>query len=146
MRNYLSQIDITKLTDKNYLFDLNPETAGFYQLLLIVFILMIVLAVFLKYFPKSPNKIQKKLNNKLFNLLLVTGILGILWVFCRKTGVAYLNTRFALIIIIIFFLLWVFDILYYKIIISPKELIKLKKQERFEKYLPHAKSRGLKGK
>ncbi len=139
MMNFLSQIDPKKLLQKDYIFQINPYTDGFYKYLGIIFGLMLVAAVILIF--KKPREIYRKLNSKLITLLLIIGFFGLALIFFRFEAIPYLGSRLMLLILFLAFLVWGISIIYYWLMIMPREIKKKKEREDFEKYLPGGKER-----
>ncbi len=134
MFNFLSQIDFGKLFQKEYLLEINPDANGLYKYLTIVFGLMIILSVVL--FLKKPAEVYKKLYGKVISLFLIVGLIGIALIFFRFEAMPYLGSRLMFLVLIFVFLIWLGLIVYYRLIILPKEIKQKKVKENFEKYLP----------
>jgi hypothetical protein len=137
MLNLFTQINPTKLIDGSYIFESSPNSEGLYINLAIFFGLMIITACVMKLFIKPTKAIRKKFIDKLFYLLLIIGILGLIWVFARFEEIAYLRSRITIILLFCVFIAWAMEIVFYRSYIVPKELIKIRQKEKFEKYLPH---------
>lgn len=139
MMNFLSQIDPKKLLQKDYIFQITPDTDGLYKYLAIIFGLMLVTAVILIF--RKPKEIYRKLNSKLITLLLIIGFFGLVLIFFRFEAIPYLSSRLMLLILFLIFLIWGILIIYYRFMILPREIKKKKEKENFEKYLPGGKER-----
>ena len=123
---------------KSYLFDPNPSVSSkLYIPLLAVFGLMIVLAIVV-VLQKSE---VKKIVGGFFTPLLSTGVLGLIYLFARYEGLAYLSSRFFLVLIATMFIVWEVILLVKTIQFIPKHLDSKKTEDRYKKYLPKAKRR-----
>lgn len=138
MLNFLTQIDFSKLSDKDYILQTSPDPTGLYKYLLIIFGLMFVAAFILIF--KKPKEVYRKLYSKLIGLLLIVGLSGLALVFFRWQAIPYLNSRLLFVILVFIFLLWLSSIIYYYLLILPKEIKQKQKKENFEKYLPTSKA------
>jgi uncharacterized membrane protein YdcZ (DUF606 family) len=122
---------------KEYLF--SAEAPANQQLFLItvgIFLFFIVISIFLSY----SKKIHKGLKNRLFNFLLTTGLLGLMISFLRFESVAYIGTRFVMIIFLSISIIWYFSVTSYSIFKMPKEINLIKNHQRYTQYLPKKKS------
>ncbi|OGD56464.1 hypothetical protein A2V71_03725 [Candidatus Berkelbacteria bacterium RBG_13_40_8] len=135
--NIINQIDFKKLFNLGYIFESSPASIGLYKYLAILFSLMIIGAVVIFFFNRKDKDNYKKLKNNFFNLFLTTGIIGVVLIFLRWQEVPYLGSRAMLLILLVAFIIWSFLIGYYGFFVLPKEIIKIKEKEHFEKYLPH---------
>lgn len=140
MKNLFFQIEITKLFQNDYLFQITPPSDGLYRYLTIFFSLLILAAIVLtSYYKKSKFKAHRNVKSKLFSNFLTTGIIGLFLIFCRFEQLPYLGSRFLMLILFLVFIIWVLLILQYWILVAPKEIKKERKKENFTKYLPRKK-------
>ena len=123
---------------KQYLFDPVPTPESrLYVPLLIIFSIMI-LAPLLMFFAKN---IDKNIRNRNFYALLIPGILGLLYIFCRYEQLPWFGSRLMLAIIVAGFVIWSVINFIWTLKYMPK--IKQKKilDDRYLKYLPRKKGR-----
>lgn len=139
MKNFFSQIQLSKFFDKQYIFQDGQNPEGLYRYSTILFGLMIILALIIKLFIKSKNEVYQKFKNKLLYLFFTVGLVGLLWVFCRYEGIGFLGSRIIILLLAICLILWSLYIVWFWKIILPKETKKMIEQERFQKYLPKKK-------
>ena len=139
MRNFLSQINLAKLFQADYIFELSPAATGLYLYLLIIFGILIGLAVIFFFILRRKNKIYNKLQKRAFIFFTVIGIIGLLLTFFRFEQIPYLGGRLMFLCLTITFLLWGAWIGFYIIFTLPKEKKDLSKKQKFIKYLPRHK-------
>ncbi len=134
MFNFLTQIDLRKLIQKDYLLEITPSTDGFFKYLVIIFGLFITVAVYL--IIRKPPEIYKKYFVKLINLFLVTGVVGLMLIFFRWQATPYMGSRVVFLSFLISIFVWLLFILWYRFFIFSKEIQEKIEKENFEKYLP----------
>ena len=137
MLNLLSQIKINKLFQPNYIFEATPAAEGLYLYLTILFgiFILIALAVVVIYrHPKYP--IYQYLRSQLFNIFLLTGIIGLSIIFFRYQQIAYLGSRLMLLLLILMFFIWSGWLCLFCFIKLPKIIKEEQEKGKFEKYLP----------
>jgi len=135
----LKQIDIKKLFSLDYIFEKNPPAISNYLYLSFIFGFFIILGIFFWVWnAREKNQLffWKKYKAKLFNLFIYTGLVGLILVFSRWQEIPYLGSRLFLIIDLLVFIVWGLIILYFRMLILPKEIINYRKIKDFEKYLP----------
>lgn len=73
------------------------------------------------------------------NMLVTTGLLGLLWMFFRQQRVAFLAWRFWLILWVVLFVWWGYKVIYYAIKRLPIISSEQAKKNLMNKYLPKSK-------
>ena len=134
--SFINQIEIKKLFDFPRIFESTPNPQGLYQYLSILFGLLLIVALIIFLTTKKQKSIIKNYFNRIINLLLFTGIAGLILIFCRWQGIPYLGSRLMLYILLLTFIIWGGFIIWFRLVILPKEIAELKAKERFKKYLP----------
>ena len=76
----------------------------------------------------------------MFNLLLTCGVIGLILVLFRYQQIPYFGNRLMYLLLFIVFIIWGGWILFYKMVVMPKEINKEKEKENFQKYLPRQKA------
>ena len=135
----INNFDPKKLFDPAYLFEKTPPADSSYRFLVFLFGFLVIIAIvswfwYRRKFIKFP--IYREIRSKLFNILFYPGVIGLFLIFCRWQAIPYLGSRFFLALLIIVFNIWLIYLLYFRLIIFPKEIKKQLKQENFKKYLP----------
>lgn len=124
-----------QIFSKTYLFDPTPTTKSrLYIPFLILFCAMILFSIVI-----SLQKQNKKILKKFFYPFLVTGILGLIYLFARYESLPYLASRFTILLIIAVFFIWFMVNLIWMLRFIPKHSRVQKSEERFRKYLPKSK-------
>lgn len=134
-----SNIDIFKFRSTDYIFEVTPDPQSDYLYLAIIYGLLILLSIgfWIVYSKRhKEEKIWQKMRGRVFNFFFYTGVIGLVLIFARFQQIAYLGSRlFSLILWLIMFF-WLIYILNYRYRVFAKELIKIEKKKKFEKYLP----------
>lgn len=147
MKEIFSRIDLNKLFRVERIFEIDPEPNGLYLYLAFIFTLLIIVAAVIaavKILKKSSTfPTSSKLLSKWFHFCLIIGLAGLVLIFFRYQGIAYLGSRLMMIFLAIWSLIWVLTIIFYRVFTIPKESKIREEKERFEKYLP--KKNNLKG-
>ena len=136
----LKPFDIKKLFQLDYIFEKTPDAAGAYKYLVFLFVFLILLSVVAWIgYGRLSRKIPlwRKMQTRVFNFFFYTGIIGLILLFFRYEQIAYLGSRFFLILLLLVFIIWGIYILYFRIIRFSKEIIQYHEQKKFEMYLPH---------
>lgn len=111
----------------------------FWTIGFLVLVLAGLLAKILRANNKNKNDSRKEILRRAGNLLIITGLLGLLWMFFRQQQVAFLAWRFWLVLWIVLFVWWALKIFFY----ARKRLPMIKndqaKRIAMEKYLPKSK-------
>ena len=134
-----SNIAPQKLLDPVYIFEKTPPTDFPFQYLVFIFGFLIILAVIFWFIYGRPKKripIYAKLQSKVFNLFCYTGLIGLVLIFFRWQQIAYLGSRFFMLLLLLIFIIWGIYIIYFRLKIVPKEIKKYQEKKQFEKYLP----------
>lgn len=140
-RIMLNQIDLTKLFDPNLIFEATPSPEGLYLDTLAIYGLLLSTAVILGIISRrNPQSVYKNLWRKFIYLSLFTGIIGPVLIFFRWQSIPYLGSRLAVLALWITTLFWLLQIIWYWLIILPREIKAKQEKENFEKYLPRQKS------
>lgn len=142
--NLLSLIDFRKLVDATWIFEKTPSSQGMYLYLAIVFGLCVIAAIAIGLLHSKQNKTFRKVYSMVYNMLMTVGLIGLFLVLMRYQSISYMGSRFLIYVLVLVVLMWVNQILVYRYLELPKEIKKKQERERFEKYLPKAKSRGSK--
>lgn len=108
-----------------------------------VWIIGFLSLVFVGLLSKIVRILNKKLSNgsrevlrRAGNWLIVSGLLGLLWMFFRQEKVAFLAWRFWLIFWLILFVVWGYKIFFYALKRLPAINAEQSKRELKNKYLP----------
>lgn len=134
-----NNIDLKKLLDTGYIFEKTPPPISDYLYLLGIFLLFILLSfVFSFLYGRKKKKIPiwGKMQKRIFNLFFTTGIVGLILIFFRWQQIAYLGSRFFMLILWLIFIVWGIAILCYRYLTLSKEIQKYYEKKNFEKYLP----------
>ena len=97
-----------------------------------------ITAVLLHLLFKKQDRNRQKVWEKLIPLLWFAGIAGIVLIFFRWQSIPYLGSRFLMLMMFGVAVLWLAQILWFKFIELPQELLIKKKKQEFETYLPRA--------
>jgi len=135
--------NLKNIFTKEKIFEVSPAPIGNYLYGAIFFGILILAAVALQILAKRQSKTRQKVWGKIRSLLWFLGITGLVLMFFRWQSAPYLGSRFLMLILAGITLLWLAQIIWFKFVELPKEILLKKKKESFEKYLPRAKSRGL---
>ncbi|MEK7142762.1 MAG: hypothetical protein AAB785_00965 [Patescibacteria group bacterium] len=146
-----NNFDPKKLVEPAYLFEKTPPADSDYRYLVFIFGFLVIIAIanwfwYRRKFIKIP--VYREIRNKLFNIFFYPSIVGLFLIFCRWQAIPYLGSRFFLGLLLIVFVIWLIYLLYFRLIIFPKEIKEFLKQENFNKYLPknNQKNRKVKSK
>ncbi len=133
-------IDLKKFLDTKYIFEKTPPPISDYLYLAIVFAVFVVLGIFfwIWYNRKTEFAFWKEFRYRLFNLFFYIGLVGLVLVFSRWQGIPYVGSRFFILVDFLIFIIWGMWIIYFRLIIIPKEIKKFERKQQFEKYLPTA--------
>ncbi len=105
----------------------------------LVLVLAGLVAKILRAYNQNKNDSRKEILRRAGNLLIITGLFGLLWMFFRQQQVAFLAWRFWLVLWIVLFVWWTLKIFFY----ARKRLPIIKndqaKRIEMEKYLPKSK-------
>ena len=118
------------------IFEAQPVAIGAYLYILILFATSFMAAIFLVIFKDKFWNKSRKVVAKIISLLFTFAAVGGILIFLRWQGVAYLGSRFTLLLLGAITFYWFWQILWYKYKILPQELAQTKEKERFTKYLP----------
>jgi len=135
----VGQIDLKKLFDQARIFEKTPDPEGLYRYLLIIFGLLFIISFYLKYLSKDKDKFEQKAYLRTATLFLFTSITGAILVLLRWQSMPYVGSRLVQLFLLVIFVFWGLDILWYKLKVIPRQKQALAKKERFEKYLPKPK-------
>ena len=116
--------------------EVTPQADGLYQYLVVPFGLSVILTIIFSLKARRAEEVFKKVNWKLANLFAFIGFLGLALIFFRWQKIPYLGSRLLLLILVGISLIWVLNIIRYKLFVLPKEMEKFEKKKIFEKYLP----------
>lgn len=139
--NLFLTIDFEKLSKSNYWLSLSPyEDSGFWQeiILFVIFLSIITVYIFIRYKNTQFDSL-KKIRKGILKSSIFFVIFMLLWVFMRTQGIYLLSNRLIGLSIVIFWLLWIGWILYYRIRKFPLEYFQELDKKRKEKYLPRSK-------
>ncbi|MFA6423730.1 MAG: hypothetical protein WCV83_00255 [Candidatus Magasanikbacteria bacterium] len=73
------------------------------------------------------------------NMLIITGLLGLLWMFFRQQQVAFLAWRFWLVLWIVLFVWWGYKVIFYATKRLPLISTEQAKKDLMERYMPKSK-------
>jgi hypothetical protein len=135
----LSNFHISQFISQDYIFEKTPPFTSVFLYLVGVFVLFMAIA-FLGwfYFGKKSRKLPfyRPIQSQVFNLFFYVSLFGLILSFFRWQQLAYLGSRFFLLILLLVFIFWGLSIVYYRFKIFPKEFTKYQAKKNFEKYLP----------
>lgn len=143
----INNINPNKLFEPAYLFEKTPPVDSDYRYLVFIFGFLVVIAIanwfwYRRKFIKIP--IYREIRSKFFNILFYPSVVGLFLIFCRWQAIPYLGSRFFLALLLMVFIIWLIYLLYFRLIIFPKEIEEHLKQENFNKYLPKVSKRNRK--
>ncbi|MBM2820285.1 MAG: hypothetical protein HW405_45 [Candidatus Berkelbacteria bacterium] len=138
----IAKIDLLKLLNTKYIFEISPEPISDYLYLSILFGLLIVIAFIFWFIYKRKRKqldLFKAVQKSVFNPFFYTGIIGLILIFFRWQGMPYLGSRFFLLVLLLLFLFWGTNIIYFRFVTFPKRIKEYQEKKNFNKYLPSSK-------
>jgi len=104
---------------------------GFLALVLVGMIAKIV-----RIYNKKLGPGAQEVLRRAGNMLITTGLLGLLWIFFRQQQVTFLAWRFWLVLWLILFVWWGYKVVYYSIKRLPLISSEQSKKQLMGKYLP----------
>jgi hypothetical protein len=135
--NILSQIDLTKIFNPEFLFQASPDPGGLFLLTLVVYGLMIIGAIALGVVSRrNRGSKYRKLWRQFIYFMLTIGLIGPVLVFFRWQSIPYLGSRLVALALWIVALAWLLQIIFYWLFVLPQEVKAKIEKENFEKYLP----------
>lgn len=135
-------MDITKLFDTSYLFQIYPGVGFDWPiriLLLFIFLGAMAIAILADKKTKKAPGIVKKVWLKLQIWGWTSGIFGLILVSFREVGAIYLSQRFWLFLWLLIVFLWLAYILYYWKMVIPQKEERKQESEEYNKWLPKKK-------
>ena len=130
-------IDPKKFLEISYIFEKTPPINSSLFYLAIFFGLCCILGLFFWIWSRrAPRPFWQKYRIKVANLFFYYGIIGLLLVLARWQGIPYLGSRFFMLLELLIFVIWGLSIIYFRLIILPKEIKEFERKTQFEKYLP----------
>lgn len=123
--------DVNKFFDWNRLIEPNP--GGEWKFLLSAILvsgIMIALAIIRTILPGD-----QVIKHKIEKIFATIGSIGLVLTFFRWQNIPYLSARILWLALIVWAIIWLGTILYYRGAILPKKILQLKIQKRKEKYL-----------
>jgi len=139
--NIIHQIDLGKIINIGYIFETTPSPEGLYRYLAILFGLMIIGAIVIVILNRRKS-LTRKVKSGFFSLLLTVGIIGLSLIFFRFEEIPYLGSRLMLILLFFIIICWAAFIIWYWLVILPKEIAMIREKEKFQKYLPRKAKKG----
>ena len=136
---FLSQINLAKLFQADYIFESYPAATGLYLYFSIIFGILIGLAIIFFFIIRRKNKTYHKLQKRAFIFFTIIGLIGLLLTFFRFEQIPYLDSRFMFLCLGVTFVLWGAWIGFYIIFTLPQEKKEISKKQKFIKYLPRHK-------
>jgi uncharacterized membrane protein len=122
---------------KSYLLDPTPSPESrLYVPLLVLFLILIILAIVVKVLPLRYDQMAKRYSAT----FLTSGAIGLLHLFGRYETLPWLGSRLVLLLVLSVFIIWMLINIVWALKSIPKHTKDLKKQDRYLKYLPNAKS------
>jgi len=128
-----------------YFFDAYPPIikSSTFWVMFVISLALIIVAILIKYFfiKKSFNffkkldKYSKELLLKFYNILITFGLVNLVLLFFRKMRVPYFQSRFLMIILWGFILVWICNTLQYYLTKIPAKRIEDAKRRQYEKYI-----------
>lgn len=130
-------MDLSYLHKSSYWLGYNADLKGrFFTAYLIIFSLLFIAGLAIVMLTRGDFR---KIWLKYATPLILTSILGWMYLLAQREQLPWLSIRLVLLIIVAGFLLWIFTLLFWSARHIPK-MIKTKKiEEKFEKYLPKGK-------
>ncbi len=135
----MPNIDFKQFFSTDYIFEKTPPFHRSFLYIVAIFVLFILLAFGSWFLLGQKNKklpLYQPLQKGLFNLFFYTGLMGLILSFFRWQQLAYLGSRFFMIVLFLAFFLFGLSILDYRFRMFPKLVKRYYERKNFEKYLP----------
>jgi len=135
----MPNINFRQIFSLDYIFEKTPSSNSSYIYLAFLFGFLILLAViaWIGYGRlKKKLPLWGKMQTRVFNIFFYIGLTGLILIFFRWQAISYLGSRFFLALLLLVFIIWGLYIIYFRLIILPKEMANFQTQKSFEKYLP----------
>ncbi len=105
----------------------------------LVLVLTGLVAKIVRIYNKKIDQGTQEVLRRAGNMLIITGLLGLLWMFFRQQSVAFLAWRFWLVLWVALFVWWGYKVIFYAIRRLPMINTEQAKKQSIEKYLPKSK-------
>ncbi|MDO8444297.1 MAG: hypothetical protein Q7S80_02235 [bacterium] len=127
-------MDLNYLHQSSYWLSYNADLkGGFFTAYLIIFSLLFIAGLAITMLTRGDFR---KIAIKYATPLILTGILGWIYLLAQREQLPWLSTRLVLLLIVAKFLLWIFILLFWSARHVPKMIKTKKLEEKFNKYLP----------
>ena len=138
--------DFAKLLDWDYIKDPYPLAPANQTLFIMggIFIFFILIGVGEWFWLRKLGRFHSPyllLRGKLLNFFLTFGIVGLLLLFFRFETIPYLASRLLLYILVVAFIIWGGYLLFYLLIIFPRQMRHDRAEQLYSQYLPTNKKR-----
>jgi hypothetical protein len=105
----------------------------------LVLVLAGLAAKIVRVYNKNLSDNIREILRRASNLLVTTGLLGLLWMFFRQERVAFLAWRFWLLLWVVLFVWWAYKVIFYVTKRLPMIKNEQSKKVEMEKYFPKGK-------
>lgn len=134
-----------RFIDWKFWLDFGPEALSVQSTLVLLVLFLGLIIGALGYFftcRKSWGtmvKPQKESVRMIRTWLITAGVLGLVWLFFAYEGIRILSSKFWLIVAVLLFGVWAYNISRFTFVEVPKRLAQIEKSRQFSKYLPKKK-------
>lgn len=108
----------------------------FWIISFLVLVLAGLVAKIVRVYNKNFGDSIREILRRAGNLLITTGLLGLLWMFFRQERVAFLAWRFWLVLWVVLFVWWAYKVIFYATKRLPIIKNEQNKKIEMEKYFP----------
>ena len=137
-----TNINPQKLINPDYIFEKTPPANSGYIYLSAIFGIFMLMSIFFWFrYGRLKTKIPAyaPMQFKMFNLFFYSGLIGLMLIFFRWQEISYLGSRLFMIVLLGGFIIWSLYLIFYRVKVIPKAIIRFREKENFNKYLPNPK-------
>lgn len=132
-------MDLSQLAKISWLMEPNPNPEGPYFYSVIPLSILVFFALYLWFKSKNRFYVLKRLYRWIACWLFVSGLIGLILIFCRWQSIPYFNSRLVFLFLIVIFTAWGIFIFLSQGVKLPGEIRRKNEQKKFDQYLPKKK-------